>query len=158
MPAIAVASFYVKAAFSPDGSHIVSGSTDRKVYIWQVRAAILQSSTCSPGAEPFPSPLAHVGSWETQKGGVMPEGTALKAALQPQPPVRGAPVSEITTFMLLLLICRWMEGRAASLTPCLAMRGKSQLWPGVRGTCSRLLPLLMMPPSGCGTSSGGTIL
>lgn len=32
----AVASFYVKAAFSPDGSHILSGSTDRRAYIWQV--------------------------------------------------------------------------------------------------------------------------
>lgn len=34
-PPSAVASFYVKAAFSPDGSHILSGSTDRKAYIWQ---------------------------------------------------------------------------------------------------------------------------
>lgn len=25
----------MKAAFSPDGSHILSGSTDRKAYIWQ---------------------------------------------------------------------------------------------------------------------------
>ncbi len=32
----AVASFYVKAAWSPDGSHIISGSTDRNVYIWEV--------------------------------------------------------------------------------------------------------------------------
>ncbi|KAI3428243.1 hypothetical protein D9Q98_006623 [Chlorella vulgaris] len=33
-----VASFYVKAAWSPDGSHIISGSTDRNVYIWEVDA------------------------------------------------------------------------------------------------------------------------
>ncbi len=37
LPACAVASFYVKAAWSPDGSHIISGSTDRSVYIWEVR-------------------------------------------------------------------------------------------------------------------------
>lgn len=36
LPAPAVASFYVKAAWSPDGSHIISGSTDRSVYIWEV--------------------------------------------------------------------------------------------------------------------------
>ncbi len=32
----AVASFYVKAGWSPDGTHILSGSTDRNVYIWEV--------------------------------------------------------------------------------------------------------------------------
>jgi hypothetical protein len=32
----AVASFYVKAAWSPDGSHILSGSTDRCAYVWEV--------------------------------------------------------------------------------------------------------------------------
>ena len=31
-----VSSFYVKAAFSPDGTHIVSGSSDDSVCIWQV--------------------------------------------------------------------------------------------------------------------------
>ena len=30
-------SFYCKSTFSPDGSHILSGSSDRNVYIWQVR-------------------------------------------------------------------------------------------------------------------------
>ncbi|KAL4443774.1 hypothetical protein ABPG75_011511 [Micractinium tetrahymenae] len=33
-----VASFYVKAGWSPDGTHIISGSTDRNVYIWEVDA------------------------------------------------------------------------------------------------------------------------
>ncbi|KAL4422044.1 hypothetical protein ABPG77_004860 [Micractinium sp. CCAP 211/92] len=33
-----VASFYVKAGWSPDGTHILSGSTDRNVYIWEVDA------------------------------------------------------------------------------------------------------------------------
>jgi len=28
-------SFYVKVAMSPDGRHVISGSTDSKVYIWQ---------------------------------------------------------------------------------------------------------------------------
>ncbi|KAG0603589.1 hypothetical protein M758_10G105300 [Ceratodon purpureus] len=31
-----VGSFYIKAAFSPDGAHIISGSTDSNVYVWQV--------------------------------------------------------------------------------------------------------------------------
>lgn len=31
-----VGSFYIKAAFSPDGAHIVSGSSDNNVYVWQV--------------------------------------------------------------------------------------------------------------------------
>lgn len=31
-----MSSFYVKAAFSPDGSHVLSGSSDRNAYIWQV--------------------------------------------------------------------------------------------------------------------------
>uniref|UniRef100_A0A7I4AZV3 Denticleless protein homolog n=1 Tax=Physcomitrium patens TaxID=3218 RepID=A0A7I4AZV3_PHYPA len=31
-----VGSFYIKAAFSPDSAHILSGSTDGNVYIWQV--------------------------------------------------------------------------------------------------------------------------
>ena len=30
-------SFYIKAAFSPDGSHFVSGSSDKNAYIWAVR-------------------------------------------------------------------------------------------------------------------------
>ncbi len=29
-------SFYVRAAFSPDGDHLLSGSTDGNAYIWQV--------------------------------------------------------------------------------------------------------------------------
>ena len=29
-------SFYVKAAFSPDGTHLASGSCDNHVYVWQV--------------------------------------------------------------------------------------------------------------------------
>ena len=29
-------SFFVKACFSPDGEHILSGSSDSKAYIWQV--------------------------------------------------------------------------------------------------------------------------
>jgi denticleless len=28
--------FFVKAAFSPDGSHLLSGSADNHAYIWQV--------------------------------------------------------------------------------------------------------------------------
>jgi denticleless len=28
-------SFYVKVAFSPDGTHVASGSCDKRVYIWQ---------------------------------------------------------------------------------------------------------------------------
>ena len=34
-----VSSFYVKAAFSPDGSHFVSGSSDGGAYVWQVDGA-----------------------------------------------------------------------------------------------------------------------
>ena len=30
------ASFYIKVAFSPDGTHVLSGSSDNKGYIWQV--------------------------------------------------------------------------------------------------------------------------
>ena len=33
----ACSSFYVKACFSPDGSHILSGSSNKNMYIWQVR-------------------------------------------------------------------------------------------------------------------------
>lgn len=29
-------SFYVKAAFSPDGTHVASGSCDQRVYVWRV--------------------------------------------------------------------------------------------------------------------------
>ncbi|KAK9834628.1 hypothetical protein WJX74_006097 [Apatococcus lobatus] len=32
----ACSSFYVKACFSPDGSHILSGSSNKNMYIWQV--------------------------------------------------------------------------------------------------------------------------
>ena len=32
----AATSFYVKVAFSPDGTHVASGSCDRRVYVWQV--------------------------------------------------------------------------------------------------------------------------
>lgn len=31
-----ISSFYVKAAFSPDGSHFVSGSSDSNMYLWNV--------------------------------------------------------------------------------------------------------------------------
>lgn len=33
-----IGSFYVKSTFSPDGTHIASGSTDGGVYIWQIEA------------------------------------------------------------------------------------------------------------------------
>ena len=41
-------SFFIKACFSPDGSHILSGSSDKNAYIWQVG--------CTPLPGP-PSPL-----------------------------------------------------------------------------------------------------
>jgi WD40 repeat protein len=28
----------LQAAFSPDGAHVISGSTDSNVYVWQVRS------------------------------------------------------------------------------------------------------------------------
>ena len=31
-------SFYIRACFSGDGSHILSGSSDHKAYIWEVSA------------------------------------------------------------------------------------------------------------------------
>ena len=31
----AATSFYVKVAFAPDGTHVASGSCDRRVYVWQ---------------------------------------------------------------------------------------------------------------------------
>ncbi len=31
------ASFYVRAAFSPDGTHFISGSSENNAYIWEVR-------------------------------------------------------------------------------------------------------------------------
>ncbi|GBG79386.1 hypothetical protein CBR_g29535 [Chara braunii] len=31
-----VSTFYVKATFSPDGTHILSGSSDKNAYVWQV--------------------------------------------------------------------------------------------------------------------------
>ena len=37
-------SFYIKAAFSPDGSHFVSGSSDKNAYIWAVRHPSLPRS------------------------------------------------------------------------------------------------------------------
>ena len=36
-------SFFVKACFSPDGNHILSGSSDKDAYIWQVCPVMLQS-------------------------------------------------------------------------------------------------------------------
>ena len=39
------ASFYIRAAFSPDSSHFISGSSENKAYIWQVVApAAMQKS------------------------------------------------------------------------------------------------------------------
>ena len=32
----ATSSFFIKACFSPDGTHILSGSSDKNAYIWQV--------------------------------------------------------------------------------------------------------------------------
>lgn len=32
----ATSSFFIKACFSPDGAHILSGSSDKNAYIWQV--------------------------------------------------------------------------------------------------------------------------
>ena len=29
-------SFYIRACFSPDGRHVLSGSSDHKAYIWEV--------------------------------------------------------------------------------------------------------------------------
>ena len=31
-----MSSFFIKACFSPDGEHILSGSSDKNAYIWQV--------------------------------------------------------------------------------------------------------------------------
>ena len=31
----ATSSFFIKACFSPDGTHILSGSSDKNAYIWQ---------------------------------------------------------------------------------------------------------------------------
>lgn len=43
-----VASFYVKSSFSPDGSHILSGSSDSKVYLWQVDGPADMHGTTQP--------------------------------------------------------------------------------------------------------------
>lgn len=37
-------SFYIRACFSPDGSHILSGSSDHRAYIWAVRSLLLGST------------------------------------------------------------------------------------------------------------------
>ena len=34
-----MSSFFIKACFSPDGTHILSGSSDKNAYIWQVHLA-----------------------------------------------------------------------------------------------------------------------
>ena len=33
-------SFFIKACFSPDGTHILSGSSDKNAYIWQASSFI----------------------------------------------------------------------------------------------------------------------
>ncbi len=47
-------SFYIRACFSPDGGHILSGSSDHKAYIWAVRGlsapvnrSLIRSDVCS---------------------------------------------------------------------------------------------------------------
>lgn len=42
-------SFYIRACFSPDGSHILSGSSDQKAYIWAVSIA-LKPGPPAPGS------------------------------------------------------------------------------------------------------------
>ena len=43
-----VKTFYVRADFSPDGTHIVSGSSDRNAYIWEVRSKAPESRFTMP--------------------------------------------------------------------------------------------------------------
>lgn len=61
------ASFYIRAAFSPDGSHFISGSSENKAYIWQVAAVdtaldiqvlggLLMNSSMSPSLCSTPTP------------------------------------------------------------------------------------------------------
>ncbi len=35
-----MSSFFIKACFSPDGTHILSGSSDKNAYIWQASSFI----------------------------------------------------------------------------------------------------------------------
>jgi WD40 repeat protein len=36
-----MSSFFIKACFSPDGTHILSGSSDKNAYIWQASSFIV---------------------------------------------------------------------------------------------------------------------
>ena len=61
----ATSSFFIKACFSPDGAHILSGSSDKSAYIWQVGACLrleqplptsFLPTHCNPSAPPPPPP------------------------------------------------------------------------------------------------------
>lgn len=41
-------SFYITSAFSPCGTHIASGSTDKRFYLWQVDTTLPASPLSSP--------------------------------------------------------------------------------------------------------------
>ena len=40
-------SFYIRACFSGDGTHILSGSSDHKAYIWEVGSCLSYSDFCA---------------------------------------------------------------------------------------------------------------
>lgn len=47
-------SFYIRACFSPDGNHILSGSSDEKAHIWAVRSpGSSHSSPLDPTCESY---------------------------------------------------------------------------------------------------------
>lgn len=59
----ATSSFFIKACFSPDGTHILSGSSDKNAYIWQVgppssclAACFSVAPFCLLHMQPCPSP------------------------------------------------------------------------------------------------------
>ena len=53
------ASFYIRVAFSPDGTHFVCGSSENNAYIWQVFGGQLETFKANSTLSPLQS-VAHI--------------------------------------------------------------------------------------------------